>query len=96
MDAAKLSATVCRWLPDSHRAMNSSVSVSSTASLGLRVISAGSVPSGRGGRRFDALDKAVEQRCTFGVAVLFGVFALAVEDGQELDTGAEVGAGFAG
>jgi hypothetical protein len=48
------------------------------------------------GRVIDLFDDLVEEVGSFGLSVLGGVVALAGEDGQELDAGAEVGAGFAG
>lgn len=44
----------------------------------------------------DLPDDVVEELCSFGLSALARVLALAGEDRQELDAGAEVGAGFTG
>jgi hypothetical protein len=48
------------------------------------------------GRVIEASDDLVEQVGSFGLSVLGRVLSLPGEDGEELDAGAEVGAGFAG
>jgi hypothetical protein len=42
------------------------------------------------------LDEVVEEGGAVGLVVVAGVVALAEEDGDELGSGSEVGAGFAG
>lgn len=44
----------------------------------------------------DSLDELIEDGGAFGLVVLVGVVALALEGGPEFEGGLEVGAGFAG